>query len=394
MTLISVHASAQLHGESSTVVTGFSPTDTSQKDTTTHSESQTFSNTTEYQTTEATTNVNTTVNETSPVPTSKSSSVDSTTEESTLVYAEPTTKQTAETTSDATSSANVETTTSKSNQFDSTKLSTESTIYHKSETSTMAPTEKQQDVTTISSKHETTTTVNDGTPTTVKAEQTSTTTADSKEHGNTTTQSAGHKSSTDLSPEEFFNWLDSIEPNNQTDRNVTEKEETKSNIDTNAKTTDWLDSLHEHDHHQHDHLEIDPNRMAPKEFFEWLDSIHPDSNTTKNIIDTSIISTEKLIIVISTICGTFVLFVAILIAISCCRRKRNLRNDSEKSDFSMNSVISHTEKRNSCNSDIFTPDKNGFNNVFMGIPANNEVWKKLDQLSPTASAVMPESTKM
>jgi hypothetical protein len=386
MALISVHVNAQLQTENTTME-GFNTTDTLQQSTVT--EDQTKSNVTEDQTTEASFNAGTDqttqqpiVTETSSISTTKVGIVEGTTEESTPVKYTSTTKQTSEGAFDVTTSTHVERSTISGKEVDSkTELSTENTMSGKTEISPITTGEQRQEVTTTLSTTETTTKTTDKS-TSVMPEEKATTMVNEKDHGIMSTGSSVEKTSTENSPEQFFNWLDNIKQKNHTDTNVTEKEENTNN----DRTNNLENSIHDHHHNA-----INPEKMSPKEFFEWLDSIHPDSNSTtvKNIIDTSIISTGKLIIVISTICGTFVLFVAILIAISCCRRKRNLRNDSEKSYFSMNS-----EKRNSQSSDIFTPDKNGFNNVFMGIPANNDVWKKLEQLSPTASAVMPESTKM
>lgn len=146
----------------------------------------------------------------------------------------------------------------------------------------------------------------------------------------------------------------------------------------------------------HTHLSpdsFDPDLMPPEKFMEWLNSIHPDNNATKsstvtikNIIDTTIITTEKLIVVICTICGSFVLFVVVLIIVSCCRRNSNVRSDSEKSDFSMTSVASVMS--------LPEKQKNGYNDLFMGIPTNNAIWKDLEQLPPSAPSVMPESTRL
>ncbi|XP_060555301.1 uncharacterized protein LOC132716136 [Ruditapes philippinarum] len=386
MALISVHVNAQLQTENTTMA-GFNTTDTFQQSTIT--ENPTMSNVTENQTksNEIDQTTGASFNTGTDQTTQQSIvAVEGTTEESTSVKYTSTTKQTSEGAFDVTTSTHVERSTISGKEVDSkTELSTENTMSGKTEISTITTGEQQQEVTTTLSTTETTTKTTDKS-TSVMPEEKATTMVNEKDHGIMSTDSV-EKTSTENSPEQFFNWLDNIKQKNHTDTNVTEKEENTNN----DRTNNLKNSIHDHHHN-----EINPEKMSPKEFFEWLDSIHPDSNSTtvKNIIDTSIISTGKLIIVISTICGTFVLFVAILIAISCCRRKRNLRNDSEKSDFSMNSVISVPEKRNSQSSDIFTPDKNGFNNVFMGIPANNDVWKKLEQLSPTASAVMPESTKM
>lgn len=204
---------------------------------------------------------------------------------------------------------------------------------------------------------------------------------------------------TDLPPpERFFKWLNGIHPENPKTANLTDIGGSNNKSDEYEGTKDTKTERILVDVDSTVSNAFDPDKIPPKEFMEWLNSIHPDYNdtkrptvTAKNIIDTSIISTEKLIIVISTICGTFVLFVAILIAISCCRRNRNIRSDSEKSDFSVTSVVSIPDKRKS---DTLSTDKNGFNNLFMGIPANNEVWKSLEQLSPADSSIMPESTKM
>lgn len=154
----------------------------------------------------------------------------------------------------------------------------------------------------------------------------------------------------------------------------------------------------------HTHLSpdsFDPDVMPPEKFMEWLNSIHPDNNTAKsatvtikNIIDTTIITTEKLIVVICTICGSFVLFVVVLIIVSCCRRNSNVRSDSEKSDFSMTSVASVISLPDKQKQDVFSTGKNGYNDLFMGIPTNNAIWKDLDQLPPSAPSVMPESTRL
>lgn len=197
--------------------------------------------------------------------------------------------------------------------------------------------------------------------------------------------------------EEFFRFLDSISPDNTDQTNSSKVEESKPT------------------HVGSEPMDFNPDSMPPKEFIEWLNSIYPDKNATNgnsetntNIIDTSIITTQKLIIVISTICGTFVLFVVILIIVSCCRRKHNVRSDSEKSDFSVTSGVSAVSGVSgvSTGSTISTiPEnhevrfsdtgKNGYSrDLFMGIPANNKIWKDLEQLPPTAPSVMPECTRM
>lgn len=147
------------------------------------------------------------------------------------------------------------------------------------------------------------------------------------------------------------------------------------------------------------------DKIPANQLFEWLDRIKPNRTDTKSStvtvkdvdIDTRIITTDKLMYVIGTICGSFVLFVVILIVVSCCRRNRNARTDSEKSGTSEFSVVSTSsigtyEKQSSTKSR--SDSKNDYNDVFMGIPTNNAIWKDLSNLPDTASCVMPESTKL
>ncbi|KAL4237338.1 hypothetical protein ACF0H5_002056 [Mactra antiquata] len=149
------------------------------------------------------------------------------------------------------------------------------------------------------------------------------------------------------------------------------------------------------------------DRIATNQLIEWLGSMKSNRTETKSAtvtvknvdIDTRIITTDKLVIVISTICGSFVLFVVILIVVSCCRRNRNARTDSEKSGTSEFSVVSTNsigiyEKQSSTKSRTSSIKSDYNNDLFMGIPTNNAIWKDLDSLPDNASCVMPESTKL
>ncbi|XP_045187187.2 uncharacterized protein LOC123545023 [Mercenaria mercenaria] len=351
-TLLSVHANAQSQKESSTIA-GFNVTTTDQQETLWGNVTvSTVKDITVEQASTTNNPANVLSVQTSPSVTQKEASSESVVE-STVV--QNTTEQTASEDVDSLRTTQVYQTTNivdketnsliTKGEVSSSPASTEKTTYQNVDQTTAIKGDKQLDEARTASNAEETTSVSS-----------------------------------------FKQWFDGISRENLTQSNVTDIEGRNRSVE-NEESTDAKNKKHGHWN------SMNPDIMPPREFMEWLDSIHPDLNatTTKNIIDTRIISTEKLIIVISTICGTFVLFVVILIAISCCKRNRNIRNDSEKSDFSMTSVVSVPEKRKS---DVFSTDKNGFNNLFMGIPANNEVWKNLEQLSPAAPSVMPESTKM
>lgn len=281
--------------------------------------------------------------------------------------------------------------------------------------------------------------------TTISAEEASGTQEPGSGQSETSSAPKSDQKTTTASPADFFQWLNKFHPMTTTDVLISAKENSSkqesgelskmSSLTTqrSAKVNSRGQQLHnkvyqelDSDHHGNleqagfthddtnhsnvnlDHMELKPELMPPMRFLEWLNSIHPDKNVTsgkvvpaKNVVDTSIITTEKLIIVISTICGTFVLFVVILIIVSCCRRRRNVRSDSEKSDFSVTSAMSAVSVGSTISTipekrEVNCPKNNGYanNDLFMGIPPNNKIWRELEQLPPTASSVMPESTRM
>lgn len=141
---------------------------------------------------------------------------------------------------------------------------------------------------------------------------------------------------------------------------------------------------------------------SPDELFKWLDNIPPfqkdktpaieelPEEKVKKITDHKTesihklklnISDSKLIFIISGCASVFVVLIIIMtIFIVCKKRISNKKRLDVRIDFLGN---------NHKNSTVFNAE--GKDNIFMGIPANNEIWKQIQELPSTASSVLPES---
>ena len=139
---------------------------------------------------------------------------------------------------------------------------------------------------------------------------------------------------------------------------------------------------------------IDENNVelpSPDQLFKWLDSIPP--------LDGSKVDTEKqngnkesthhnepvnsesrhilesqLILIISVCVGTVILVVALLAIVIVLKRKH-------KSSKLVHEKVMEAPK----NQTVYTLEGQ---EVFMGIPTNNQIWKELQTLPPTASSVV------
>ena len=143
---------------------------------------------------------------------------------------------------------------------------------------------------------------------------------------------------------------------------------------------------------------------SPDQLFKWLDSIpplYPDTlqSGDKSSQDNGIVSktnaphlhtvdkldvythTSKLVLMICVPVGV-VLLCLILITIYIVYKNRLSAKKQAESKLTVLGSVNR-------NPDVFNVE--GKDNVFMGIPANNQIWKELQMLPSTASSVLPES---
>ena len=130
--------------------------------------------------------------------------------------------------------------------------------------------------------------------------------------------------------------------------------------------------------------------MPPEKFFKWLSSKDPVENYIEVkqqsvTVPNDSASSSSLIVVIVTVCGTVSLCV-IGIIVAICYRSR-MYSDKEDS-------ISHHETpvrfHASSKQEEFTAPTE-YPNIFMGIPANNEIWRDLQNLPETTSVIIPDT---
>ena len=139
---------------------------------------------------------------------------------------------------------------------------------------------------------------------------------------------------------------------------------------------------------------------SPDKFFKWLDSIPPLKKDTdkpdsgvgrEDKLNTEPhhsaheldfdIHNSKLILMICVPVGA-VLLCLILLTVYIVYKKRLAEKKAAETKLSGLGVANR-------NPDVFNVE--GKDNVFMGIPTNNQIWKELQMLPATASSVLPES---
>ena len=179
-------------------------------------------------------------------------------------------------------------------------------------------------------------------------------------------------------PEEISVWLDTLrELEKQGNGQSTSSRPDSSGADSDSQLS-----------------KIDKNNVelpSPDKLFKWLDSIPP--------LDGRKVDTEKqndnkesthhnkpvnrgsrhilesqLILIISVCGGTVILFIALLGIVIVLKRKH-------KSSKLVHEKVMEAPK----NQTVFSLEGQ---EVFMGIPANNQIWKELQTLPPTASSVV------
>lgn len=141
---------------------------------------------------------------------------------------------------------------------------------------------------------------------------------------------------------------------------------------------------------------------SPDELFKWLDNIPPfqkdkipvieeqpgekdnkiSDHKTESVYKLKLnISDSKLIFIISGCASVFVILIILMTIFIVCKKKiSNKKRLDVRIDFPGNNHKTPT---------VFSAD--GKDNIFMGIPANNEIWKQIQELPSTASSVLPES---
>ncbi|XP_052766338.1 uncharacterized protein LOC128207454 [Mya arenaria] len=157
-----------------------------------------------------------------------------------------------------------------------------------------------------------------------------------------------------MPPEEFAKWLNSIEPGRTQKPTETE---TSVNID-----------------------HANPEEFPPDKFRNWLESKTPrpvsaiETHHRTKAVDKQTGLSRNMIIVISTAGGTACFCIILIASVFCLKRKKVTKTveDVDYKNFTVKTLhpLSVTGK---------TSD------LFMGIPANNEIWKDLQTLPKSSS---------
>ena len=128
---------------------------------------------------------------------------------------------------------------------------------------------------------------------------------------------------------------------------------------------------------------------SPDKLFKWLDSIPPiDRNKLAQGIQSehqgesvhkinTTVDNSKFILIVCVSVGALVFLMALGAIYIVCKK-----------NFSSPKHVDKIETKTHVHESVFTVEGQ---DTFMGIPTNNQIWKELQMLPPTASSVLPES---
>lgn len=137
---------------------------------------------------------------------------------------------------------------------------------------------------------------------------------------------------------------------------------------------------------------FDPDVLPPEKFLKWLSGNDPVENYIEVKQETVTVADDRatsrnLIIVLITVCGTVSICVLGIIIAICYRT----RTRSDKLD-----ALSHEPPvgfQVKTSQDVYETGGD-YPSIFMGIPANNEIWKDLQNLPSTTSVATPDNPKV
>lgn len=135
---------------------------------------------------------------------------------------------------------------------------------------------------------------------------------------------------------------------------------------------------------------FDPDVLPPEKFLKWLSGNEPVENYIEVKQESVTVSSDgeankSLLIVIVTVCGTVTICVLGVLLAICYRSRSKSMKDPSTHDAP---VRFQAESK----PDVYAMGSE-YPNIFMGIPANNDIWKDLQNLPETATVVIPEADK-